>query len=201
MKKLNRYAEFLFEVGVLNRTPRAGFRHLGGWSQSVSEHLLRTAYVGLVIASLEIEDGKKIDTARVIEICLFHDLGEARAIDLDYISQKYSKTDEFAAISDSVKDLVFADRILTAFKEEEERSTLEGTVARDADQIELLCSLKEIIDDGNKQAAEWIPPLKKRLKTKSAKALFKTILTTNSNDWWYKNKKDKYWYTGGKGKK
>lgn len=201
MKKLSRYAQFLFEVGVLNRTPRAGFRHLGGWGQSVSEHLLRTAYAGFVVASLEIENGEKINIGRVLEICLFHDLGEARALDLDYISQKYSKTDEFAAISDAVKDLVFADRVLSAFKEEEDRSTIEGLVARDADQLELLCSIKEIVDNGNKIASEWIPPLLKRLRTKSAKRLAKTILKTSSNDWWYQNKKDKYWTTGGKGKK
>lgn len=202
MKKYKRYAEFLFEAGVLGKTPRLGLsRHLGGWDQSVSEHLLRTAYVGYVLASLEEKKEEKVDVRRVLEICLFHDLAEARTIDLDYISQKYVKIDEFKAISDAVKDLVFADRILSAFKEEEERSTTEGVIARDADQLELLVSLKEIIDDGNKVAAEWIPPLLKRLRTKSAKRLAKAIIKTNSHDWWYQNKKDKYWTTGGKGKK
>lgn len=201
MKKLSRYANFLFEVGVLNRTPRAGFRHLGGWQQSVSEHLLRTTYTGYVLAHLEEKNGEKINIGRVVEICMFHDLGEARALDLDYISQKYSKTDEFAAISDAVKDLIFENKVVTAFKEEEDRTTIEGVIARDADQLELLVSLKEIIDDGSKVAAEWIPPLLKRLRTKSAKQLAKSILKTNSNDWWYQNKKDKYWTTGGKGKK
>jgi len=38
----------------------------------------------------------------------------------------------------------------------------------------------------------------KRLKTKSAKSLAKEILRTNSNDWWFENKKDNYWVTGGK---
>jgi len=35
MKKLKPHADFLFEVGVLNRTPRSGFRHLGGWRQYI----------------------------------------------------------------------------------------------------------------------------------------------------------------------
>jgi putative hydrolase of HD superfamily len=90
--KLKPYANFLFEAGVLNRTPRSGFRHLSGWQQSVSEYLFRTAYVGFVLAHLEEERGEKINIGKVLENCLFHDFGEARAIDLDYISQKYSNT-------------------------------------------------------------------------------------------------------------
>lgn len=198
IKKLKPYANFLFEVGVLSRTPRSGFRHLGGFRQSVSEHLCRTAYVGFVLANLEQQKGEKVDIGKVVENCLFHDLGEARTIDLDYISQKYSKTDELAAIRDAVKDLVFGERIIKAFKETKEKSTKEGIIAKDADQVELLCSLKEIIDDGNKQAEDWIPPTLKRLKTSSAKDLAKELLKTNSNDWWFKNKKDKYWVDGGK---
>jgi putative hydrolases of HD superfamily len=201
MQKLKPYVNFLFEVGVLNRTPRSGFRHLGGWKQSVSDHLLRTAYVGFVIAHLEKNRGVKVDIARVTQICLFHDLGEARAIDLDYISQKYSKADELGAISDAVKHLSFGPEIIKVFKEAEERTTIEGVIARDADQIELLCSLKEVMDNGNTQAKSWIPALMKRLKTPTAKALSKLIVKTSTNDWWFENKKDEYWVKGGKNKK
>lgn len=198
MKKLKPYANFLFEVGVLNRTPRTGFRHLGRFQQSISEHLCRTAYVGFVLAHLEIEKGEKLEIGKVLENCLFHDLGEARATDLDYVSKKYSKSDELRAIQDAVKGLPFGDRIINAFNETEERSTKEGIVAKDADNLELLLALKEIIDNGNLQAKDWIPPLLKRLKTDSAKKLAKVILRTNYNDWWFGNKKDEFWVRGGK---
>ena len=196
--QLKPYANFLFEVGVLARTPRSGFRHLDGWHQSVSEHLCRTAYVGFVLAHLEQDKNSRIDIGKVVEMCLFHDFGEARAIDLDYISQRYSKTDELKAIKDAVKDLPFGERIINAFKEVEERSTQEGIIAKDADNIELLCSLKEIIDSGNDQARPWIPPLLKRLKTLSAQKLADEVLNTDSNDWWFDNKDDEYWVKGGK---
>lgn len=198
MKKLKPYVNFLFEVGVLNKTPRSGFRHLGGLDQSVSEHLCRTAYVGFVLAHLEKERGEKVDERKVLENCLFHDFGEARTADLDYISQKYSKTDELSAIKDAVKDLSFGERIINAFKETEGRTTPEGIIAKDADQIELLCTLREIIDNGNKQASDWIPPLLKRLKTQSAKEIARVMLKTAPNDWWFQNKEDEYWVTGGK---
>ena len=200
MKNIKPYANFLFEVGVLNRTPRSGFRHLGGWRQSVSEHLLRTAYIGFVLAHFEDKKAENIDIRKILENCLFHDLGEARAIDLDYISQKYSKSDELKAIQDCVKDLSFGKLVVNSFKETEGRLTKEGIIAKDADQLELLCTLKELIDNGNKQAREWIPSLIKRLKTKSAKKLAKEIMKTNSNDWWFEDKKDKYWVEGGKTK-
>jgi putative hydrolases of HD superfamily len=201
MKNLKRYADFLFEVGVLNRTPRSGFRHLGGWRQSISEHLLRTAYVGYVLADLEIARGEKVNIEKLLENCLFHDLGEARALDLDYVSQKYSESDELKAIEDAVKDLPFGKRVIESFKETEGKTTTEGIIAKDADQLEFLCSLKEVIDDGNTQAADWIPPLLKRLRTPSAKKLADVILKTNSNDWWYENKEDEYWVNGGKKRK
>jgi len=198
MKTLKPYADFLFEVGILNKTVRSGFRHLGGWKQSVSEHLLRTAYIGFVLAHLEQDRGETISIEKILENCLFHDLGEARAIDLDYLSQKYSQTDELRAIQDAVKDLSFGKRIIESFKETEGRTTKEGIIAKDADQLELLCSLREIIDEGNKQASEWISPLLKRLKTPSAQKLAKTLLETDSNDWWFHDKEDEHWVKGGK---
>jgi putative hydrolases of HD superfamily len=201
MKRLLKsYANFLFEAGILEKTNRSGFRHLGGWDQSISEHILRTAYAGYLLAYMERDKGLEVSIEKVIEICLFHDFGEARALDLDYISQKYSKTDELKAIEDAVKNLPFGQRIISAFIEIEESSTLEGVIAKDADNIELLCSLKEIMDNGNKQAADWIAPLLKRLKTSSAQTLAKEIIKTDSNDWWYENKSDDYWVRGGKRK-
>lgn len=201
MQNLKPVANFLFEAGVLSKTPRSGFRHLDGWPQSVAEHLFRTSYIGFALAHLEKDRGEKISIEKVVENCLFHDLGEARAIDLDYISQKYSKTNELQAIKDAVKGLSFGPRIVKSFLEVEEKSTKEGIIAKDADQLELLCSLKEIMDTGNTQAAAWVAPLIKRLKTESGKALAEQILATDTNDWWYENKEDDYWVKGGKNRK
>ena len=198
MKKLKRLANFLFEVGVLQRTPRSGARHLAGWDQSIAEHMFRTTYVGYVLGNLEIEKGRKIDLSKVMQICLFHDFGEARTLDLDYISQKYSVLDELKAVKEAVGKIPFGAKILEIFTEGEERITQEAVIAKDADSVELLCTLKEIIDNGNMLAKDWIPPLLKRLKTDSARELAKAILKSNVNDWWYENKNDTYWITGGK---
>ena len=200
-KNYKAFANFLFEAGVLARTPRSGFRHLGSWRQSVAEHLLRTTYVGFTLAHLERGKDDSIDIEKVLECCLFHDFGEARALDLDYISQKYSNSDELKAIKDAVKDLPFGQRVIEAFSETEKQSTKEGIIAKDADHLELLLTLKEIMDNGNQQAADWIGPAMKRFKTDSAKLLADEILNTGSDEWWFADKSDNYWVTGGKDNK
>lgn len=196
-QSLNAYANLLFEVGALAHTPRSGFRHLN-WHQSVAEHSFRTAYIGFVLAHMEIESGIEVNINRVVECGLFHDLGEARTGDLDYIAQKYSKADEVKAVEDAVAGMSFGSKIVEAVKETDERSTIEGNIAKDADALELLCSLIEIINSGNQKAKDWIPPLLKRLRTSSAQQLASVILKTNSDEWWFANKKDKYWVSGGK---
>jgi putative hydrolases of HD superfamily len=40
---------FLFEVGILSKTPRSGFYFLGSGNQSVAEHINRVVYVGLCL--------------------------------------------------------------------------------------------------------------------------------------------------------
>jgi hypothetical protein len=39
------------------------------------------------------------------------------------------------------------------------------------------------------------------LQTDAGKKLAKEILKTNPSDWWYADKEDPYWITGGKVKK
>lgn len=180
---------FLFEVGILSKTPRSGFHFLGSGQQSVSEHMNRTSYIGYVLATI---DGG-VSTARVIEMCMFHDLAEARTSDLNYVHQKYTLSDEHKAIEDLAQTLPFGDNMLKVLIEYKERKSKESLLAKDADSLEWLLSLKEQVDIGNSRAKTWIPSALKRLKTKIAKELAKEIVRTNSDDWWFSQKNDKWW--------
>lgn len=181
--------DFLFEVGILSKTPRSGFHFLGSGQQSVSEHTTRTIYVGFVLATLE----KNVDSAKVMQMCLFHDLAESRTSDLNYVHQKYTVSDEQKAIKDLTDTLSFGDEILRVLTEYKQRKSKEAILAKDADNIEWLLSLKEQVDIGNKRAATWLPSTVKRLKTSVAKDLAKIILKTNSDDWWFSQKQDSWW--------
>ena len=180
---------FLFEVGILAKTPRTGFHFLGSGEQSVAEHVHRTTYVGYVLATLE----GNVDVAKVMKMCLFHDLAEARTSDLNYVHQKYTESDEHKAIADLAKTLGFGNDILNLLREMKDKKTKEAVIAKDADQIEWLLSLKEETDTGNSRASTWIPSAVKRLKTDSAKQLAEVIVNTSSDDWWFGDKEDRWW--------
>lgn len=190
---MKRIANFLFEVGMLKRTPRTGFQFLGSGAESVAEHIFRTIYIGYTLGKLE----QNADTDKIIRMCLFHDLPEARTGDLNYVNKKYVKADEKKAIKDLTDTLPFGTEMEELIIEYLEGESLEAKLAHDADQLELILALKEHKDLGNKYADEWLEFALKRLKTAPAKDLAKTILETDSSLWWFSDKND--WWVNGKG--
>jgi putative hydrolase of HD superfamily len=194
--KTKEIANFLFEVGILNKTPRSGFHFLGTGHQSVAEHMCRSSYVGYVLAMMH----GGVDVGKVMKMCLLHDLAESRVSDLNYVHQKYTERHEEKAIKDLTDSLPFGSDMLATIDEYEERKSIEAQLAKDADNIEWLLSLKEEVDIGNKRAATWIPSSVKRLKTKEAKTLAEMIIQTQSDDWWFSNKDDEWWVTRNKKK-
>jgi putative hydrolase of HD superfamily len=188
--------DFLYEVGILARTPRSGFHFLGSGSQSVAEHGNRSAYIGYVLASME----KDVDSAKVLKMCLFHDLSEARTSDLNYVHQKYAQADHGKAVTDIANSLEFGDDIKSTIDEYEERTSKESILAKDADNLEWIISLKEQVDIGNKRAEEWIPSAIKRLKTESAKNVAAGIMQVDSNHWWFSDKEGEWWVSRNKKK-
>jgi putative hydrolase of HD superfamily len=186
-------ANFLFEAGMLKRTPRSGFQFLGSGAESVAEHIFRTTYVGYALGKIE----KNVNVEKLIKMCLFHDLPEARTGDLNYVNKKYVTADEKKAAKDLADTLPFGGELLEIINEYEEGKTAEALLARDADQLEMILALKEYKDIGNKYADEWLEFSMKRLRTETAKTLAKVILETDSSLWWFSDKGD-WWVTGGK---
>jgi 5'-deoxynucleotidase YfbR-like HD superfamily hydrolase len=185
-------ANFLFEAGMLKRTPRTGFQFLGSGAESVAEHIFRTVYIGFTLGRLS----KDADTEKIIKMCLFHDLPEARTGDLNYVNKKYVKADIEKAAEDLAETVPFGGEIREHVLEFEKGESIEAQLANDADQLELILALKEYKDLGNKYADEWLDFAIKRLKTDVARELSKTILETDSSLWWFSDKSD--WWIRGK---
>ena len=177
---LKSIVDFLFEAGMLAKLPRTGFAFLGSGDQSVAEHVYRTSVLGYVLATQE-----GADVERVLKICLFHDLPETRTSDLNNVSKRYTKADEARALRDQTQDLPFGPEVRELVEEFEAQETPEARIARDADQLELLLSLKEQLDRGNRKAEKWVPYVLTRLRTETAKRLAATILETDSDGWWF----------------
>ena len=184
-------ANFLYEVGMLQKTPRTGFQFLGSGCESVAEHILRTIFIGYTLCKLDPE----ADEPRTIKMCLFHDLPEARTGDMNYVNKKYVAVDEGKAVRELTETLFFGEDIARAIGEFNEMKTREAMIAHDADQLALILQLKEYGDLGNKYSKDWIDFALKRLCTDNAKKVAAGILETDSSLWWFKDRSD--WWVNG----
>ncbi len=187
--ELKAIADFLFEVGMLKRTPRSGFQFLGTGKETVAEHSLRCAVIGYTLSRMSGAG----DTAKVVLMCLFHDLVEARTGDLNYVNKRYVTADEDAAVRDMTANLPFGEEIRSLTHEFNEKASLESQLANDADQIEMILQLKELGDLGNPYSGEWISTATKRLRTEEGSRLARSIMNTDFSAWWFKDKDDDWW--------
>lgn len=186
-----RTAEFLFEVGMLKRTPRTGYQFLGSGGESVADHCFRTAVIGYALACGEAGS----DRQRVVLMCLFHDFPEARTGDHNYMNKRYVSADESGAIADMTRGLDFAPEIVDLLREFNACETLEARIAKDADQLDLILELKEQLDVGNGNARDWLAFALRRLGTDGAREMARQILETHCTDWWF-DKETEWWVNG-----
>jgi putative hydrolase of HD superfamily len=182
---------FLFEVGMLKRTPRTGYQFLGSGKESVAEHSFRMTVIGYLLSFRE----PKANAMRTTLMCLFHDLHEARTGDHNYVNKRYVRVDEDRAVQDLAKGLPMRDELLSLTRDFAEGKSIEARLSRDADQLDLILSLKEQQDLGNAYAQEWIHYAVKRLQTDSARKMAEEILVTDSTEWWFE-KGTEWWING-----
>lgn len=186
--RLKRLADFLFEVGMLKKTPRTGFQFLGSGKDNVAEHSFRTAVIGYVLAQMA-----EADTFKTAMLCLFHDLHEARTGDFNYVNRRYNQSDRDQALRDCLMGTGMTAHILDLWHELEAAETLEACLAQDADQIDLIVNLKEEFDLGNAYAKKWLDCALERLRTTEGQALAKSVSETDHTDWWFKGPDPSWW--------
>ncbi len=191
---MDRLADFLFEVGMLKRTPRTGWQFLGSGAESVAEHSFRVAMITFVLAHHEGD----IDAERALRMALFHDLPEARTGDLNYMAQKYVTADEETAAADMTEGLPFGGEVRDLLAEFRAQESREAVLVRDADNLEMLFQLKEHHDVGNRNAERWMPAVVERLRLPSARELAQRVTAGDSSAWWFVDPGSDWWIRGGK---
>jgi len=180
-------ANFVYETGIHSKTPRSGLWFLGSGDQSVAEHLFHTAMIAYALAYLE----PKADKNKAVLMALFHDIGEGRTSDHNYVHQRYGRLSEVNAVDDIAKSVPFGKEILKLFTEEQDKKTLEAKLVKDADNLEWVVTLRSEEVKGNIKAKNWIKSAVKRLKTPSGRKLGKVLLATHPDSWWF-NVKDSW---------
>jgi putative hydrolases of HD superfamily len=195
-ESLGGIVDFLYEVGILAKTPRSGFHFLGSGDQSVAEHINRVTYIGFALGMMT----PGADTGKILKMCILHDLHESRISDLNYVHQKYTERHEEKALGDLANTLPFGEEMKALVEEYEKRESMESRLAKDCDRLEWLLALKEQYDTGNARAKSWIESALKRMDTDIAKRLAEEIINTDSDHWWFSNKNDDWWVNRGKQK-
>lgn len=177
MKKI---VDFLYEVGFLKKLRRSGFAFLGSGEESVADHTCRTLFIAYVLAQMT----EGVDLGRLLKMCLFHDLPEARTGDLNYVNKKYVAPDEKRVLAELAARLPFGEEVASLILEFESHKTLEARIANDADQLDLLLHVKEQQDAGNPRVGPWLEHAFQRLETEPARRLARIAMETDSTDWW-----------------
>lgn len=175
-------ANFLFEMWMLQKQQRTWFAYLWSGSQSIADHVNRVCYIWFALAHL---DGT-VDPAKVVMMCLFHDMAESRSLDHNYTAQAYVTVDEDKIIDEQTRDLPFGNAIKDIVHEYEKRESQESLLAKDADYLELFLKLKEEYDTGNQFADKWMKRYLDRMRTKAWKQLMQEIYQTPFYERWNK---------------
>lgn len=188
MDNAKRIAQFLFEIGTLRKTARSHRQTLltNDLSDNIASHSFRVAHIGIQLALIAGADWQKVAI-----MCIFHDTGEARGGDQNFIHKKYLIEDAESIFNDQLGTLPFSEP-LEIVKEYEERKTLEAILAKDADILDQILLLREYAWQGNQEAMRWLKgDSKKRpyaqlekLKTDWAKDLGRAIYDEMPSSWW-----------------
>ncbi len=176
--------DFLAEAGVLKRIKRSGWWMVGvGHAESVADHSFRCALVGYVLARME-----GADSFKVLLMTLFNDLHEARINDMHKVAHRYLNVREAEkkAFSEQIELLdKGTKKELKSLREEyDAQQTPESLLARDADILECLIQAKEYSDAGFKAAEKFYKSGPGHLKTESARQLWESMQSWDSNEWW-----------------
>jgi putative hydrolase of HD superfamily len=188
VKRWKALTDFLFEVGMLRQTPRTGYQFLGSGRESVAEHSFRTTVIGFVLARLA-----GADWARVVLMCLFHDLHEARTGDFNYVNKMYNTSRDEQALADAWAGTGMGKDVLEVQAELEAADTLEAILAQDADQLDLILSLKQEQDLGNTYAPKWMAHAVQRLRSDLGRDLARVVMETDHTDWWFRAADSSWW--------
>lgn len=168
---------------MLKEIPRSGYHFLGSGKESVAEHSYMITFIAFVMSKMD----SSVDTAKLISMCLLHDLPESRTGDMNYVQKKYVRVDEDKAVDDLIRDIPFGLTIRDLIDEFNASESKEAKLARDADQISFILELKTLSDTGRRGPETWLPIVMERLQTETGKQIAESIANTDWDEWWKKN--------------
>jgi putative hydrolases of HD superfamily len=182
-KSIKNRVSLFYELGTLRKVARSHRQSLltDDLSDNIASHSYRVTMIGWFLAKME-----KADPYKVVMMCLWHDTGETRTGDQNWVNKKFVKSYEDEAASSQMENLDEKKELAILSEEYRKRESWEAKLAKDADMLDQVLLLREYSWQGNKEAASWLKDNEqiKRLFSKSAKKLAKEILVQKPSDWW-----------------
>jgi len=176
----NKIINFLFEIASLRRITRSHRQFIDNANDNIADHSFRAAIIGMILAKME-----NCDENKVLKMCLFHDLAEARTGDANFINKLYGTLRHAEAIRDQTENLPIADEIREILKEFGERQSKESIVCKDADNLDQMLLQQEYFYKDGKNSRIWQTHTERFLITESAKKIAAGIKNANPFEWLY----------------
>ena len=148
-EKIQNILTFLHDLELLKSVTRHSWLS-SGRQESVPEHSWRMALMAIVLE----DEFPGLDTRKVIEMCLIHDLGEVYDGDTPAFRKlPDEKIGEERAVNRIVKPLLpdLQEKIAGLWKEYEKAETLEAKLVKALDKMEV------IIQHNEADISTWIP--------------------------------------------
>lgn len=177
----SRIVNLLFELGSLKKIARAHRQSFltDDLSDNIASHSHRVSIIGYFLAKNE-----KADLEKVLTMCIFHDAGESRSGDQNWIHKKYVKVFEDEINNDQFNEIEEDNQLFRTISEYSERDSIESKIAKDADRLEQCFLEKEYAHRGNLEALRWMnPKLRDQFYTETAKILFDKLYETLPSKW------------------
>jgi 5'-deoxynucleotidase YfbR-like HD superfamily hydrolase len=172
---------FTFELGQLRQEVRHGWLRIYENPESVAEHSQRAACLGYLLAHCE----RFEDPHLVATMILFHDIHEVRVGDADRVQRQYVQLAEDEAVRDQTDELGAAGAaIARMWKAVDTQATVAGTLAKEAEILEMVFTARELIVRGNRDAQLWIDTAAPRIQTQSGRKLLELINAADPGEWW-----------------
>lgn len=170
-KTLKAMTNFIYEMYYLTHFHRSGWDFLlpdfyrpeafPNPKETIAFHEIESARDAFFIALLKKKGGVNVNLNTSAVSMLFHDSFEVRTSDLNAVSKKYFMYKfwaEHRAFNDMISGLCpKAKELLEQYRQNfNNRFTTEGLIGKEADRLQMLRQAKYYLDDGYRDAQEWI---------------------------------------------
>lgn len=178
---IKKIVHLIFEWFHLKKLDHIGLKYLHiEKPDTVAEHSLNAAQIWYILAKMEGADANKVATMLV-----WHDIAETRIGDMHKVALRYitnKKELEEKVMEEQFEWLAFKEEMKQYFNEMDDRLTLEGKLAKDADYLEQAFQAKIYTEIGYQDAQERITNVGNALRTESAKKIRNEMINWKSTD-------------------